>query len=561
MAPDTSAQNGPESEQRLFELLDQYTTLLHSGTDSERRDFLDRNPAIVELANCLDAVQGLAAIGLPGSEVDPHLPVAEMSAASDQLTSDAQSSRFGDYNLIEEIGRGGMGVIFRARQTKLDRVVALKLILANRLASVEEIRRFYTEAQAAGRLKHPNIVSIHEVGEVHGQHFFAMDFIPGTTLASILSEGPLHWETSVQHLISLASAVGHLHSHQVVHRDLKPSNILIHDDGTPYLTDFGLAKVHSANSTHTQTGAIIGTPDYMSPEQASGTPEDVTGLSDIYSLGAILYEMLTGQPPFKSEHPFDTLVHVIHREPVPPRQRNRQIPPELELVCLQCLEKNPHRRYQSAGDLSQDLQHVLKREPVTTRRAGWILRLARRARRSPAFVSQLGALLVTALILQVRFLIEPANLQSHIQVMTVLGVWVVFQFVFRTLSRNSAWEISVRIAWLTTDIVLLTVVLYLAAAAPDPKPLGPLAVSYPLLIVASGLFVRQRLVWFTTLMSLAAYASLLVLLPAERRPLHYPALCLTIMVLVGFIVAYQVRQLRILRRFCQAEQPSRHLFR
>jgi len=560
MPPETSASNGPESEQQLFELLDQYTTLLHRGTESERREFLDRNPAILELAGCLDAVQDLAASGLPGTEVDPHLPLATGNAVGQPLTADGQSSLFGDYELIEEIGRGGMGVIFRARQTKLDRIVALKLILANRLASVEQIRRFYTEAQAAGRLKHPNIVSIHEVGNVHGQHFFAMDFIPGTTLARLLTEGPLDWETSVKQLICLASAVGHLHSHRVVHRDLKPSNILIHDDGTPYLTDFGLAKVHSAGSAHTQTGAIIGTPDYMSPEQASGTPQDVTGLSDIFSLGAILYEMLAGQPPFKSEHPFDTLVHVIHREPVPPRQRNRQIPPELELVCLQCLEKKPHRRYQSADELIQDLQHVLQHEPVSTRRAGWILRLVRRTRRSPAFVSQLGALLVTALIVQVRFLIEPANLQSHIQVMSVLGIWVGLQFVFRALSRNSAWEISVRVAWLTADIVLLTVVLYLAAAAPDPKSLGPLVVAYPLLIVASGLFVRQRLVWFTTLMSMAAYISLLVVLPDERRPIHYPAVFLAIIGLVGFIVVYQVRRLRILRRFCRPEQASGHLF-
>ncbi|MEO1993882.1 MAG: serine/threonine-protein kinase [Planctomycetaceae bacterium] len=559
MSPNASAENGPESEKFLFELLDQYTQLLHRGTESQRQEFLNRNPAVHELAQCLNAVESLAATNRQSSQVDPQLPSPARSSNTDQ--PDSQPSRFGDYELIEEIGRGGMGVIFKARQIKLDRVVALKLILANRLASAEGIRRFYLEAKAAGGLKHPNIVSIHEVGEVHGQHFFAMDFIPGTTLASVLATDPPHWETSVNQLISLASAVGHLHSHRVVHRDLKPSNILIHDDGTPFLADFGLAKVDTVKGTHTQTGAIIGTPNYMSPEQAAGTPEDITGLSDIYSLGAILYEMLTGSPPFQNKHPFDTLVDVIQREPVPPRHRNRQIPAELELVCLQCLEKKPHRRYQSAVELIEDLQRVLKQEPVSTPRASWFMKITRRARRSPALLSQLGALLLVALIVQVRFLIEPVSVASHMQVMTVLGCWVLSQFVFRILSRNSVWEITVRIAWLTTDVILLTLVLYLAGAAPDPKPLGPLVVGYPLLIVSSGLFVRQRLVWFTTLMSLAAYVVLLMLLPGERQPIHYPALFMTILVLVGFIVVYQVHRLRILGRFCQPLQASESPFR
>jgi serine/threonine-protein kinase len=559
MSPDASTQNGPESEKFLFELLDQYTQLLHSGTASQRQDFLNRHPAVQELAQCLDAVESLAASHRQGSQVDPQLPSPERSNNADQ--SESQSSRFGDYELLEEIGRGGMGVIFKARQIKLDRIVALKLILANRLASAEEIRRFYMEAKAAGGLNHPNIVSIHEVGEVHGQHFFAMDFVPGKTMASVLATDPPHWETSVNQLISLASAVGHLHNHRVVHRDLKPSNILIHDNGTPILTDFGLAKVHSAKGTHTQTGAIIGTPNYMSPEQAAGTPEDITGLSDIYSLGAILYEMLTGSPPFQSAHPFDTLVHVIQREPVPPRQRNRQIPAELERVCLQCLEKKPHRRYQSAAELIEDLQRVLRREPVSTPKAGWFTKITRRARRSPALMSQLGALLLSALIVQIRFLIEPVSVTSHMQVMAVLGCWLLSQFVFRILSRNSVWEITVRIVWMTTDVILLTLVLYLAGAAPDPKPLGPLVVGYPLLIVASGLFVRQRLVWFTTLMSLAAYVVLLLLLPEERHPIHYPALFMAFLVLIGFTVVYQVHRLKMLGRFYQPPQASESPFR
>ena len=242
--------------------------------------------------DCLEVLEDMAP--LPVGEDGPD----EEIAAAWQASQGELPRDFGAYELLREIGRGGMGVVYKARQKDLDRPVALKMILASHLASPEHIRRFQSEARAAARLRHSHIVPIHEVGQLAGQHYFTMEYIEGESLAERIARGPVHVQTAVRLLGAVARAVEHLHQQGIVHRDLKPSNILLDGEGEPYVTDFGLAKIFVPGAEMTATGVIAGTPSYMAPEQASGHGVEVGPAADVYSLGAILYELLTGQPPF-----------------------------------------------------------------------------------------------------------------------------------------------------------------------------------------------------------------------------------------------------------------------
>ena len=309
----------------------------------------------------------------------PYDPYVTMHAPAGAKTlGAAPGMRFGEYELIAEIARGGMGVVYRARQVTLDRVVALKMILAGRLANADEVQRFQTEAAAAAKLRHANIVAVHDVGECEGQHYFTMEFIAGASLDRKLAEGPLAGKAAARYVRILARAVQYAHKHGILHRDLKPSNILIDADDEPHITDFGLAKrLDHGASGQTRTGAILGTPSYMSPEQAQGRTGELGPASDVYSLGAILYELVTGRPPFRAETPLDTVMQVIDHHPVPPRLLNPRVDHDLETICLKCLEKHPALRYASAEELGVDLQHYLEGESINARSFNVIDRLAR----------------------------------------------------------------------------------------------------------------------------------------------------------------------------------------
>jgi tetratricopeptide (TPR) repeat protein len=297
------------------------------------------------------------------------------------------------YEVLGELGRGGMGVVYRARQKALDRSVALKVILGAAHAGADQLARFRAEATAAARLSHPNIVQVFEVGDHAGSPFFSLELVDGGTLADRLRGEPQPPRQAAELVRTLARAVEHAHSRGVVHRDLKPANVLI-ADGIPKVTDFGLAKQQAADSKLTQTGAILGTPSYMAPEQAEGDGALVGPAVDVYALGAILYECLTGRPPFKAATVVDTVYQVRHDDPIPPSRLQPKLPRDLETVCLKCLAKKPEQRYTSAAALADDLDRFLNNEPVRARPASVIVKGWKWARRHPARAAVLFILAV-----------------------------------------------------------------------------------------------------------------------------------------------------------------------
>jgi serine/threonine protein kinase/tetratricopeptide (TPR) repeat protein len=285
------------------------------------------------------------------------------------------------FEIVSELGFGGMGVVYLARQTSLKRLVALKMIRAGAHAGPEDVARFHTEAEAVARLHHPHIVQIYEVGDYQGQPYCALEYIEGGSLARRLSRKPLPAQEAAELVEKLARAMSSAHQHQIVHRDLKPANVLLTPEGEPKITDFGLAKQLDADTGQTQSGAIMGTPSYMAPEQAAGKVHDIGPLADVYALGAILYECLTGRPPFKGEHLVDTLDMVLHQEPFPPSKHIPGIPRDLERICLKCLAKESSERYHSALALAQDIERFRAGEPILARPESFTRKLWRKARR------------------------------------------------------------------------------------------------------------------------------------------------------------------------------------
>jgi serine/threonine protein kinase len=311
-------------------------------------------------------------------ETVSHVPGKAATTAS--VTIDAPTIE--GYEILGVLGRGGMGIVYQARQHGLDRLVALKMILAGAHADPDELARFRAEAEAAAKLQHANIVDIFEVGEVDGRPFFSLEFVAGGSLAQKLDGTPFPPRRAAQLSQILAQAMHYAHQKGIVHRDLKPANVLLTEDGTPKITDFGLAKRLDRNAGNTQTGAVVGTPSYMAPEQAAGRNKEIGPAADVYALGVILFEMLTGRPPFKADTPWDTLRDVIEREPAPPRLLNAKVDRDLEAICLKCLEKDPRHRYESAEELALDLSRYLNGEEISVRSFNVIDRLARTLGRS-----------------------------------------------------------------------------------------------------------------------------------------------------------------------------------
>lgn len=359
---------------------------------------------------------------------------------------------FGDYELLNEIARGGMGVVYRARQTSLNRIVALKMILAGQLAGQEEVQRFHAEAEAAANLDHPGIVPIYEVGEYEGQHYFSMGFVDGSSLSDLIADRPLAPEEAAELTCKIADAIGYAHEEGVIHRDLKPANVLVpkrrasenttlgaasstgstksglssaisqsssssNNQGlSPRVTDFGLAKQVQGDDNLTASGQILGTPNYMPPEQAAGKIDQIDHRADVYSLGGILYALITGRPPFQAANQLDTLLQVMEKEPVPPRQLAPKLPRDIETIALKALEKDPKRRYQSAHEMSEDLRRFLAGEPIHARSITPLERGLRWCKRKPAIAGLLGLAASLLLLLSIggpMVAIQQANYASE----------------------------------------------------------------------------------------------------------------------------------------------------
>jgi WD40 repeat protein/serine/threonine protein kinase len=351
---------------------------------------LDINSATVNLTN-------------PHGRAVPLESRAEPFRTASQRIPSVDSKFLGDYELLEIVGRGGMGIVYKARHRTLNRIVALKVIGQDRMLSLEMVQRFHREAAAVAKLDHPHIVPIYEIGEVNGQQFYSMAFIEGISLAQLVAVSPLAPRRAAEIMQPVAAAIAHAHAQGVVHRDLKPDNILLDltqptdGKGRPRVTDFGIAKSSDTDSRLTMAGEVIGTPSYMSPEQAQGNSHEVGPLSDVYALGATLYCLLTGHPPFQAATPLDTLKHVMEREPVSPRGLNPVVDRDLDTICLKCLEKTPQRRYASATALAEDLQRFLEKRPILARPVSRFGKAARWCRRNPYLAGML-AILVTVFL-------------------------------------------------------------------------------------------------------------------------------------------------------------------
>ncbi|MCY2993638.1 MAG: serine/threonine-protein kinase [Planctomycetota bacterium] len=363
---------GSERDNRLALVLAELTDATLRGEAVDLEAACGSHPDLAQELRELWAAAMVADVAGNCSRPDARPDVADSPNSTLKLPC-----RLGDYELLEELGRGGMGVVYKARQLSLDREVAVKMILQGQLASASDRQRFRAESEAAAQLDHPGIVQVYEVGELNGQPYFSMKYISGRTLLELLSGGPLPPREAAWILAQVSRAIHYAHEKGVLHRDLKPSNILIDAAGQPHVTDFGLAKRITEAATLTRTGAILGTPAYMAPEQAAGMRGAVGAVSDIYSLGAILYHLLTGRPPFQAASALDTVLLVLEQDPTPPRLVYPRADRDLEMIAMRCLQKPADLRYETADALARDLEAYLHDEPIAARSGRFVQVLTR----------------------------------------------------------------------------------------------------------------------------------------------------------------------------------------
>lgn len=408
------------------------------------------------------------------------------------------------YELLEQIGRGGMGVVYKARQLGVNRLVAVKMILAGAHASEASLKRFQVEADAAARLRHEGIVQVHDVGTQAGRPYLIMEYVAGGSLKDLLHGTPWPCRQAADIVERLAAIIHATHEKQIVHRDLKPANVLLTPEGQIKIMDFGLAKLVDDNDTLTQTGEILGTPSYMAPEQARGDGKRALASVDVYALGAILYELLTGRPPFRGTTATDTLLQVIGDKPVPPRLLNSRIDPDLETVSLKCLEKDPDQRYASAKALAEDLGRYRDQRAILARPPGWtdavVRALGRRdwvARATWGRISLAMGVIGLAFQLLVHWLVH-AEQPKEIWWLGVGMLWLLVSFTFVRYLGPRRHELTrteiILLSW-CVGYALSTAALWIALDAPQDQRL--LATYYPAIAAITGLgyFVQGSLYW------------------------------------------------------------------
>ncbi|MBI1249670.1 protein kinase [bacterium] len=481
-----------QRDQQLAQLLDALTERVQRGEPVDLEDVIKQHPHLADdLKEVWGAVMLADAVALNLSVTQP---AADERPIPEKLSQLKLPVRFGDYELLEEIGRGGMGVVYRARQVSLNRTVAVKMILKAQLASEDELTRFLAEAESAARLSHPGIVPVYEVGQRDGRYYFSMKYIEGETLSERLARGPMPGKEAAQLMRVVASAVHEAHRHGILHRDLKPSNILIDKNGHPVVTDFGLAKqVTSDVDSITRSGAILGTPAFMAPEQASGNRGAVGVASDVYGLGTILFAMLTGQPPFQGRTPVDVLLKVLEQDPPMPHEVYPRVDRDLEMITLRCMQKPIDLRYPSAELLGRDLEAYLNDEAISAR-SGQFLQVVSRLFREThnAHVLENWGLLwmwhslvlfICCVLTQILQWNHDTNRWHYVGIWTVIsGIWAAcFWWLRRRMGPVTFVERQIAHVWGSglIGVALLFPIEWLL-------DLPPLALS-PLLAIISGM--------------------------------------------------------------------------
>ncbi|MEC8861995.1 MAG: serine/threonine-protein kinase [Planctomycetota bacterium] len=507
-----------EHQRAVADVLSSLTERLQGGESIELSDVVERFPNYKdELTELWPLVMLTEMAGENASPVDE-----KAAAKENELTEKQLPTTFGDFELIEEIGRGGMGVVYRARQQSLGREVALKLILLDHLASETDRARFYAEARAAAKLEHPHIVPVYDLGDVQGRPYISMKLIEGSTLSSQLQNGHMDGKSAAKLLIPLCQAVQYAHENSVLHRDVKPSNIMINHEGQAFLTDFGLAKDLRETPTLTRTGAVVGTPAYMPPEQASGQKPTLDPTSDVYSLGAVLYHMITGQPPFVGRTGLETVLMVMEQDPPSPRSLTRGLDRDLEMIILRCLQKPPDLRYASASALEQDLNAYLNNEEIAARSGRFSQIISQVFRETHHFniLENWGllwmwhsvVLLIVCVATSMLYWMDDKNRLNYFLLWTVgLGAWAaVFWAVRRRMGPVTFVERQIAHLWAGSMIcvaVLFPLESWLGLEPLKLSPMLPMFAATTFLVkgaILSGRFYFQAIALFATPFLMAA---------------------------------------------------------
>ncbi|MEC8507688.1 MAG: serine/threonine-protein kinase [Planctomycetota bacterium] len=536
-----------EHQRAVADVLSSLTERLQGGESIELSDVVERFPNYKdELTELWPLVMLTEMAGENASPVD------ETAAAKEnELTEKQLPTTFGDFELVEEIGRGGMGVVYRARQQSLGREVALKLILLDHLASETDRARFYAEARAAAKLEHPHIVPVYDLGDVQGRPYISMKLIEGSTLSSQLQNGHMDGKSAAKLLIPLCQAVQYAHENSVLHRDVKPSNIMINHEGQAFLTDFGLAKDLRETPTLTRTGAVVGTPAYMPPEQASGQKPTLDPTSDVYSLGAVLYHMITGQPPFVGRTGLETVLMVMEQDPPSPRSLTRGLDRDLEMIILRCLQKPPDLRYASASALEQDLNAYLNNEEIAARSGRFSQIISQVFRETHHFniLENWGllwmwhsvVLLIVCVATSMLYWMDDKNRLNYFLLWTVgLGAWAaVFWAVRRRMGPVTFVERQIAHLWAGSMIcvaVLFPLESWLGLEPLKLSPMLPMFAATTFLVkgaILSGRFYFQAIALFATPFLMAAMPGIAHLIFGVVAGLSF------------FIPGYQLHRMRL----------------
>jgi serine/threonine-protein kinase len=555
--------NETEFENLLIRVVEQVEQGKSVDRDQFKRDFPQHAAQIFEFLDQRIQVEEIIR-GTVDHRPNPDRVTVEMQQNSvfetlstplgslGRLTAGEFPIRFGGFWLLAEIDRGGMGIVFKAQQETPNRIVALKVMRSAELASDEDLKRFRSEAESLAAIVHPNIVPIFEVGEVQGLLYFTMAYVNGESLSVLARERRLTIRESVRIMAKVTQAISTAHQFGIVHRDLKPSNILLDENLEPFVIDFGLAKHSQSREALTRTDQILGTPTYMAPEQAKGRGMAMSPATDVYALGAVLYSLVTGQPPFSGPTPFDILLQVIDREPPAPRLINKTIPRDVETIVHQAMEKDVRQRYANADELLADLQRFLVGEPVVRPKYSLSDRVSGWWRREPVLATHLAGIAAVLITVIVSSLFRGESASHALTICGLLCLWGIGSFGFQRLATSDHLCETAYSGWAIFDVAIVTLLVSFAS-----PPRGLLLIGYPAMISASGLFYRTRFVVLMTSSCMLGFASLWLMIddPSLERT-DFCIIFLAGLMVLGLALQAMIRRVRGLSEYFSEQRRS-----